>query len=106
VLAALQDELTRALTALQKERIVALDFLTSERIATLNEMREALVQERKAATDEMEHISLKVVDHAFWRAAQLLGLVLVALFVALVVVVLVLRRATQGPGGRRPSLAT
>jgi hypothetical protein len=104
VLAALQDELTRALTALQKERIVALDFLTGERVATLNEMREALVQERRAATQEVEHIALRVVDHAFWRAAQLLALVLVALFVALVVVVLVLRRATQALGGRRPSL--
>jgi hypothetical protein len=52
----------------------------------------------------IEHISLKVVDHAFWRAAQLLAPILVALFVALVAVVLALRRPAQVPGGQRPSL--
>jgi len=105
VLAALHDELTRTIEAVQKERIVALDFVTIERVATVNEMREALVQERRAATQDVEHIILKVVDHAFWRAAQLLALILVALFVALVPILLVLRRSIQVLGGRRPSLA-
>ncbi len=105
VLTALHEELTRTIEAVQKERIVALDFVTNERVATVNEMREALVQERRAATQDVERIILKVVDHAFWRAAQLLALILVALFVALVPILLVLRRSIQVLGGRRPSLA-
>ncbi|HEY7253400.1 MAG TPA: hypothetical protein VIG37_23085 [Methylomirabilota bacterium] len=67
-------------------------------------MRETLARERQAVTQDIEHISLKVVDHAFWRAAQLLAPILVALFVALVAVVLALRRPAQVPGGQRPSL--
>jgi hypothetical protein len=52
-----------------------------------------MVEERKAL---IAHISLKVVDHAFWRAAQLLTLLFVALIVALIAAFFVLKRA--GPG--------
>jgi hypothetical protein len=104
VIKSLQDELTRATGFVEKERIVALEYLTNERIAALNEMRATLAREREAVTQDIEHISLKVVDHAFWRAAQLVALILVALFVALVAVVLALRRSAQMPGGQRPSL--
>jgi hypothetical protein len=95
VIKALQDELTRTIDFIQNERIAALEYLTNERIASLNEMREALVKERSAVTQDVEHISLKVVDHAFWRAAQLLALVLVALFVAVVVALFSLKRSTR-----------
>jgi hypothetical protein len=96
VLKALQDELTRTIKFVQEERIVALDHLTKERIAALNEMRDTVIAERKALTQEIEHLSLKVVDHAFWRATQLLALLFVALFVALVVALFALKRS--GPG--------
>src|SRR5262245_38539750 len=92
----LQDELTRTIKFIQEERIVALEHLTKERIAALNEMREAVVEERKAMTEDIEHLSLKVVDHAFWRVAQLLALLFVVLFVALVTVFFALKRAGLG----------
>jgi hypothetical protein len=97
VIKSVQDELTRATGFVEKERIVALEYLTNERIAALNEMRETVARERQAATQDIEHLSLKVVDHAFWRAAQLLALILVALPVALVVIVLALRRSARMP---------
>jgi hypothetical protein len=97
VIKSVQDELTRATGFVEKERIVALEYLTNERIAALNEMRETVARERQAATQDIEHLSLKVVDHAFWRAAQLLALILVALLVALVVIVLALRRSARMP---------
>jgi hypothetical protein len=92
----LQEELTRTIKFVQEERIVALEHLTKERIAALNEMREAVVEERKALTQDIEHLSLKVVDHAFWRSTQLLALLFVALFVVLVVAFFALKRS--GPG--------
>jgi hypothetical protein len=100
VITVLQDELTRTIAFVREERIVALEHLTSERVAALNEMREALVEERKALTQEMEHISLKVVDHAFWRAAQLLTLLVVALFVALAAALVALRHSRDGAKSR------
>jgi hypothetical protein len=96
VLKALQDELTRTIKFVQEERIVALEHLTKERIAALNDMRETVIEERKALTQDIEHLSLKVVDHAFWRATQLLTLLFVALFVALVAAFFALKRS--GPG--------
>jgi hypothetical protein len=99
VVKSLRDELTRTTDFVDKERIAALEYLTNERVAALNEMREALAKERAAVTQDMEHISLKVVDHAFWRATQLLAVVLVALFVALVAVVLALRRSARMTAG-------
>jgi hypothetical protein len=121
VLKAVQDELTRTIKFVREERVAALDsltneraaalgHLTSERIATLdyltkersaafNEIRATVAEERKAATRDVEHMSLKVLDHAFWRAAQLLMGLVVALFVALAVAFVALRRA-------RPRLAT
>jgi len=104
VIKSLQDELTKTTAFVDKERIAAQEYLTNERIAALNEMRETLAGERKAVTQDIEHISLKVVDHAFWRAAQLLALILVAFFVALVAVIFALRRSARAPGGPRSSL--
>jgi hypothetical protein len=106
VLGVLQDELTRTIQFVQQERIVALEHLTRERVAALGEMRETLVEERKALTREIEHLVLKVVDHAFWRAAQLLALLGVALLVALAAAALLARSVLRGarPGetaGRR-----
>ena len=64
-------------------------------------MRETLAEERRAVTQDIEHLSLKLVDHAFWRAAQLLALILAALFVALVAAVFALKRSAH----QRSSLA-
>jgi hypothetical protein len=90
---ALQEELTRTIRFVQDERVAALEHLTKERGAALKELHESMVEERKALTLDIEQISLKVVDHAFWRAAQMLAGVLALLVVGLVAAVFILKRA-------------
>jgi hypothetical protein len=90
------EHLTReriaALEHVTNERIVTLEYLTKERIAAFNEVRETLIEERRALAQDVERVSLKVLDHASWRAAQLLTLLLVALIAGF----FALRRS--GPG--------
>ena len=51
-----------------------------------------MVMERKALPQDIEVIILKMVDHAFWRAAQLLAAVLAFLAIGLVLAVTTLQR--------------
>jgi hypothetical protein len=44
-------------------------------------------------TQDIEHISFKVVDHAFLRAVQLLAAVLALFVIGLAAVILILKRA-------------
>jgi hypothetical protein len=90
---AVQDELTRTIKFVQEERVAALDRLTSERLAAIQDLQVTFVAERKALTQDLEQISLKVVDHAFWRAAQLLAAVLVLLAIGLVALLIFLTRS-------------
>jgi len=98
VIKAVQDELPRTIKFVQEERVAALDRLTTERLAAIKDLQVTVVAERKALTQDFEQISLKVVDHAFWRAAQLLAAVLVLLAIGLIVAVIVVKRTrTQNP---------
>lgn len=95
---AVQDEMTRTIMFVQEERVAALDHLTSERLAAIKDLQVTVVAERKALTQDLEQISLKVVDHAFWRAAQLLAAVLGLLAIGFVLAVIVFKRTrTQNP---------
>jgi hypothetical protein len=95
---ALQEELTRTIRFVQEERIAALEHLTKERGAALKELHEDIAVERKALTHDIEQISFRVVDHAFWRATQMLAAVLVVLAVGVVAVILSFRRTrTRNP---------
>jgi len=77
----LQEEMIRALAFAQAERVVAFEEIQRERVASLKELHEAVTAERKAFTEDAEVLSLKVVDHAIWRVAQLVAAVCVlALF--------------------------
>jgi hypothetical protein len=89
---AVQDELTRTIKFVQEERVAALDRLTSERLAAIKDLQTTVVAERKALTSDIEQISLKVVDHAFWRATQLLAGVLVVFAIGLAFTVVVFKR--------------
>jgi len=115
VITALRDELTRGIAVVQQERVAALAYVTQERaaimayvtqerIAALNEMGQTLVGERKALIQDIEHLSLKVVDHVFWRAAQLLTLLFVALFVTLLILLVAIffarKRWSEGAKSR------
>jgi hypothetical protein len=89
---ALQDEITRTIKFIQEERIAAFKHLTEERIAALLELHQAITEERKALTVDAGQISLRTVDHAMWRVAQLAAVILVALFVGLVAGLFLVRR--------------
>jgi len=91
-LAAVHDELTR-LTNFASENVLAtLSRLSEERLAAMRELREAVAAERLTVVAEMDRISLKVVDHAFWRAAQLLAAAALVGFIAAIVLPLLWRR--------------
>lgn len=68
------------------------ETMAAERRAALAEVRADVARERKAMTDDMERLTLQVVDHAFWRACQLTGAVI---GIALVAAVFLLRRGKQ-----------
>jgi hypothetical protein len=89
---AMQAELTRTLTFIQEERIAVLKQLTAERIAAVQDLRDTVVQERKALMQDLDPMSVKVVDHAFLRAAQLCAVVLAVAFVGIVVLLFLVRR--------------
>lgn len=89
---AVQDELTRTIKFVQEERVAALDRLTSERLAAIKDLQVTVIAERKALTQDLEQISLKVVDHAFWRVAQLGAVALVVVFIGIVVLLFLVRR--------------
>jgi len=92
VIKALHEELIRTIQFLQEERATALTHLTQERTAALSTVAESIEQERKLSIRDLDRMSVEAVDHAFWRAAQLAAVILVAVFVALVVLLLITRR--------------
>lgn len=73
-IAAMQEELTRAISFLQSERLAVQEQLSAERIAALNDLQEQLREERLAFTADLKEHSFAMIDHAFWRALQLLGI--------------------------------
>jgi hypothetical protein len=77
-----QDELTRTIL-----------FVQEQRASALKDLHGAMTEERVAMTQDIEQISLKVVDHAFWRAVQLLAAVLVILAIGLAVVLIILKKS-------------
>lgn len=87
-----REELTRTLKFMQEERTAVLDQLGLEREAALQDLNKAMGGERETLTSDLDYISLKAVDHAFWRAAQLLATVIVFLAIGLTVVVVSLKR--------------
>ncbi len=95
-LSTVHEEVSLALHFGQQERIAALQHLTKEREAILLELPRLMAQERTILTRDMEQMSLRAVDHAFLRAAQLAAAVLVAIFIAVVVLLFLARRLFSG----------
>ena len=93
---ALSAELARTLTFIQEERLATLKQLTVERTAAVRDLQEVVVQERKLLTQDFDGIALKTVDRAFLRAAQLCAAVLVAVFLAIIVLMVIARRVFFG----------
>jgi hypothetical protein len=79
-----------AIKTMQSELTRTIDFAQQERIAALKELHEAMVAERLALTQDVEQISLKMVDHAMTRLQRLvvvvLAMVILAAFLGLLLV--------------------
>jgi hypothetical protein len=88
----LQEELARMNRFVREERIATLAYLRQERIAALKDLEQIFELERKGVTEDLHRISVKMVDHAIWRAAQLCVLILVALFIGVALLLLLARR--------------
>jgi AraC-like DNA-binding protein len=79
---AANEEISRLIGFVQQERIAALQHLSSE---------------REVLTAYAEQISLKVVDHAMLRIAQLAGAILLAFFFGGLVLLFLARRMLAAP---------
>ena len=95
---AMNEELTRSIEFMREERVAALEGIARERIVVLKELHEMMVTERRSLTEDIEHISLKVVDHAFWRAAQLIAFIFVVLAIRFAALGVIMRKR-RAPGG-------
>jgi len=89
---ALRGEVTRAIEFGQQERIVFIEELTKQRDAALLELHRNIIEERKALTRDVEEISLKAVDHAVFRMAQLAAVMFVVAFASVVLLLFLIRR--------------
>jgi len=98
---AAHQEISRTIESVQAERIAVLEQVTKEREAVLMELRQTLVEQQKLLTADAEQISLKVVDHAILRVAQLTGVILFAVFVGIVVLLFITRRMFAAPPAKR-----
>jgi hypothetical protein len=88
----LQEELRRTIQFLHDERIAGLAHLTQERVAALSSLEQRLDLEHKRLIEDLEQVSVKILDRASWRVVQLFGLILVALFIGAAVLLLLARR--------------
>lgn len=105
----LHEEIAHVIQFAQSERIAALEHISKEREAVLIELQKTIQAEHQLLISEAEQISVRVVDHALRRVALLTGIVLIALFLGVVVLLLITRRlfaaALGGAGETRISPA-
>jgi hypothetical protein len=94
----MHTELVETQRFIQEERIATLAQVTKERIAAVQELHNVVIAEREILTQDIEKVSVRVVDHAFWRAAQLCaGLVAVLAVVCLAGALVFKRLFFPGP---------
>lgn len=85
-------EISRVIRVVQEERLATLEYLSREREAVLAEVRQTIADERNAATGDVERIGVDIVDRIMLRVAQLVGGILVAVFVGAVALLFITRR--------------
>jgi hypothetical protein len=83
---------------LQQERIVALKQVTEERVAAIDTITQSVSAERNALERDMERVGVQLVDHAFWRLAELLAAALACLGVGTVGILLLVKKLFYKPG--------
>lgn len=97
----LQRERIAALHQISEERVAALDHISDERVVVMKEVREIAANERLALSRDIERASLKVVDHAAWRLAQIVAAAVVAVLLGALLLLLLIRRWFLSPAEPR-----
>jgi hypothetical protein len=100
-LAFFQGERIAAMRQVSEERVAALEGVTEERISVMKDVRTIANDERLALSKDIEVSTMKVVDHAAWILAEIVAATLVAVFVAAVLLLFVIRRLFFSPEGPR-----
>ena len=103
---AISADLARTIEFAQRERLAVLEYLTLERKTAIDDLRKTITEEHEAVVSDTEQVAVRLVDRAMDRLERLVlkvvGLLLVAVFVALLMMRLFFRRP-QTPSGRRGS---
>jgi cell division septum initiation protein DivIVA len=89
------DEREAAVEAMQDELTRTIEFVREERIAALELLQTMMAEERKTLVEDIGQISLKVVDHAFWRAVQLIVVLLVLSVLGTVLLVIIIGKQSD-----------
>jgi hypothetical protein len=89
------------LQQINDERIATMQQLSDERIAMTKDLRDIATNERLALSRDIEQASLRVVDHAALRLAQIVAVSLVAIFIFLSFVMFLIRRWFVSPAEPR-----
>jgi hypothetical protein len=89
-----------ALEAAREEISRAIQFAHEERIEAILEVKRSVAEERVILTADLEDIAMRAVERASLRAAQWAGIILVAAFVAAIVLLYVARRMFRPNPGR------
>jgi hypothetical protein len=78
-----------------------MEQISAERIAIMKEVREIAANERFALSQDLEKGSVKVVDHAAWRLAQILAATLVSVLLSALFLLFLIRRLFNSPAEPR-----
>ena len=93
---AISADLARTIDFAQRERLAVLEYLTLERKTAIDDLRKTITEEHGAVVSDTEQVAVRLVDRAMDRLERLVlkvvGLLLVAAFVALVMMRLLFRR--------------
>jgi hypothetical protein len=89
---AVHEEVSRTIQFAQQEMTAMFDEVTKEETAALLELHRNISEERTAFTQDLGQLSFKVMDHAFFRIAQLAGGIVLVVFAGFVVLLYLTRR--------------
>ena len=93
---AISADLARTIEFAQRERLAVLEYLTVERKTAIDDLRKTITEEHEAVVRDTERVAVRLVDHAMDRlqrlVLQLVVVLLVAVFAALLMTRLLFRR--------------
>jgi hypothetical protein len=78
------SEREATIKVLQEDLVRTIQFVHEERIAAITNLERRLELERKGLSRDFDGTVVRAVNQAVWRVAQLAGIILIALFIGLV----------------------